>query len=219
MDLGLNEEEQIAEPLPNKPVTPVTLPPPPQPRPRQQKPALKPKPKLNNPNKGRVTKESPRDFPRGEFNSSRSSSMPQLLEETPVYSESDGDSIDDDYICPEAIEDVIGDSNIDGQRRNSLLKKTTSLPHFSDKRKPLGISLSLGQQPAAPRRAENIHRPLPDLPSASQMEQQRDYAVLESGRESPIYDDISEHTLLSRMARPRPTSSSSSSSSSSSDSD
>ena len=224
VDVWFTEED--AEPLPSTPVsvvTPATLPLPPPPRQQKPspkpKPTLKPKPKLNNPNTGHVAR-SPRCLPRSGFNNppSRPSSLPELLEDTPENGE---ESDEDDYISPEQIEDEASDYYDDVQpRRNSkLLKKTISLPHISDSEQLPGTSPSLRPLPA-PRRM--LEKPLPDPPSDSPTDDQqaamdqntnRDYTLPEPGDEyEPIYDDIVEHTLLSRLARPRPSSSSSSSS-------
>lgn len=159
-------------------------------------------------------------MPRLGFNNppSRPSSLPELLEDTPENGE---ESDEDDYISPEQIEDEASDYYDDVQpRRNSkLLKKTISLPHISDSEQLPGTSPSLRPLPA-PRRM--LEKPLPDPPSDSPTDDQqaamdqntnRDYTLPEPGDEyEPIYDDIVEHTLLSRLARPRPSSSSSSSS-------
>ena len=227
MDVWFTEE--AAEPLPSTPVsvvTPATLPLPPPPR--QQKPSpkpkppLKPKPKLNNPNTGHVaTRGSPRSLPRLGFNNppSRPSSLPELLEDAPEDGE---ENEEDDYISPEQIEDETSDDYDDVQhRRNSkLLKKTTSLPHISDSEQLPGTSHSFRPLPAPRRMLEKHQQPLPvphpptdDQQATMDRNTNRDYTLPEPGEEyEPIYDDIVEHTLLSRMAIPRPSSSSSSSS-------
>ena len=197
------EEEVVSRPLPSTPPTvrAATLPPPPtrkqKPLASNPKPPLKPKPKLNNPIVWSVTRRS---LPQSGFNSSQSSSLPHLLENGEEEDENEGD-----YICPELIDEAIDDDYYDGsqQKRDSrVLTKTTSLPHFTDENE---TSISFRPLPARPT----------DLLADRQVMKQncrdnvkRDHATLEECE--PIYDDIVEHTLLSRMGKPRCDSSSSS---------
>ena len=239
MDLGGTEEETATEPLPDTPVispTTTLLPLPSQPSQQKPgglkpKPALKPKPKLNNPNTGLVvTRENPRNLPQSGFDpSSRSSSLPQLLEDTPENNT--GENVYDDCISPELIEEAMsGDYDDEPQRRNSRgLVKTTSLPHISDTEQSPGDGSRSSFRPLPAPRTRNLDKHQRLSPTNEQakisltdehvvrMDQDtssREYAPLEPGEESePIYDDIIEHTLLSRIPRQRLSSSSSSSSS------
>ena len=185
------------------------------PPPTKQKPLLKPKPaklklQLNTWN-----------VSGSGFDSSRTSSMPQLdsVSEASavvrkISENTESDEANDDYIDPTLLEDDEENNFEEGlyQQNNSrLLTKTISLPFFDPRQPPTVVSSS----------EKRIFRPLPDIPtmykSTTEAEEEGGrqfgpYSPLETTTEDyePIYDDIIEHTLLSRMKKPRPVSTSSS---------
>ena len=111
-------------------------------------------------------------------NPNKSSSLPLLDGSTPQASDCADESTDDDYIIPTHYTDDIYDNEETGKGQlppnPALPTKANSLPY-------LNLPLSI----APP------FRPLPELP-----------AETKAGNEDPIYDDIDEHTLLSRTEKP-----------------
>ena len=159
-----------------------------------QKPPLKPKPKLNayQQQKHKLVGGS-----SGSSNAPESSSLPLLSSSPKTTAYESADEGEDYYIDPVCFQrdDAISETL---QQRKSPLPIQTDSVHF--------------KSGSANKPSDHIQ--LPDPPTHSQQEwgvvRGRDYTQDCDEDYEPVYDEISEHTLLLRMPRPRPESSSSS---------
>ena len=170
------------------------------PPPTTRKPSLKPKPKLNayQQKKHKVVGGG-----GASSNSSEPSSLP-ILNSSPQAMACDSTDEGEDYyvdpVCFQRDDTINFSGDVLQQRKSPLLTQTN----------PMHL-----QRDSVNKALDAIHsKPLPDPPTHSQ----QDWGVVR-GREctqdsdedtEPVYDEISEHTLLLRMPRPRLESSSSS---------
>ena len=180
--------------------------PPPLPK---QKPPLRPKPvKLKAPLQSW-------NVPGSGFDSSRASSMPQLdtVGETQPPSKGSkdtdkGEENEDDYIEPLALEED-GSFNFRGVHSKKLVTKTISMPHIQSPSRKIFNKLNVLMRPLS--NSLRRHQDAVVTGKLSGKEEEEMYEQIEAEEDSePIYDDINENTLLSRMARPSVVSSSSS---------
>ena len=208
-----NEDEEVSQPLPSPPTT-AKQPTPPQPPRHENLPVLKPKPAPKT--KPKLKKKHPRYAwdPRNAnsassgFNSSRSSSVPHLLYVTPSNTDEGEGEEEEDYIDPEeAITDSLS-KEAQQIRSSRLLKKTTSL-------------ISFNNSPSANSSGRKLPAPLKRLSSLMSRHHSRvsyvlDFETLRAEQScdttegdyaevgehcGPIYEEISAHTLLSRVGK------------------